>query len=213
MHVDARADEHPDAAAPRLRRLPTAWLVTAFMGLQSTCFYVLVNWLPTIERTLGVDPAVAGLHLFLFQICGVLAGLAVPLLMRHHDLRAGAIAASLPVVVAMLGLLLVPSLVLVWALLAGAGQGASLVVALSLISLRGGSPQGTTRLSGMAQSLGYLLAACGPIAAGALAEATGGWSASLVLVGLLGTVQLVAGILAGRMKAPPLARSLGPPAA
>lgn len=191
-----------EAVGPAPWRRPMAWLVTAFMGLQSTCFYVLVTWLPTIERRLGVDPAVAGLHLFLFQVAGLLAGLGVPFLLRHTDQRAGALAASLPVVLAMCGLILAPSLVLLWALLAGAGQGASLVVALSLISLRGGSPLETTRLSGMAQSLGYLLAATGPIAAGALAERTGGWTAPLALVGALGALQVVVGLFAGRHHRP-----------
>jgi CP family cyanate transporter-like MFS transporter len=179
-----------------------AWLVTAFMGVQSTCFYVLVTWLPTIERRLGVPPAVAGLHLFLFQVAGLLAGLGIPFLLRHADQRLGAVAASVPVVIATFGLILAPQVVLLWALLAGAGQGASLVVALSLISLRGGTAAETTRLSGMAQSLGYLLAATGPIAAGALAERTGGWTAPLALVGALGAVQVVVGLFAGRHRHP-----------
>ena len=39
------------------------WQVTAFMGLQSIAFYVLMAWLPTIEQSRGVPAATAGVHL------------------------------------------------------------------------------------------------------------------------------------------------------
>ncbi len=32
---------------------PVAWQVAFFMGTQSTGFYLLVNWLPTVERAIG----------------------------------------------------------------------------------------------------------------------------------------------------------------
>ncbi|HEX7303851.1 MAG TPA: MFS transporter, partial [Lentzea sp.] len=76
--------------------------------------------------------------------------------------------------------------------------GASLVVALSLISLRGRGQHGTTQLSGMAQSLGYLLAALGPVVAGLLAERTGTWTASLLVVGVLAVAQVAVAVAAGR---------------
>jgi CP family cyanate transporter-like MFS transporter len=180
-------------------RQPRAWLITAFMGLQSTCFYVLVTWLPTIEISHGVSQRTAGLHLFLFQGMGILGGLAVPLLLRDPATRAlGAVAASLPVVVAMAGLLALPGLAVLWAAVAGLGQGASLVAALTLISFGGRTQSETTRLSGMAQSFGYLLAAAGPVAAGVLAERTGAWEATLVMIIGLGVLQTAAGVAAGR---------------
>lgn len=180
-------------------RQPRAWLITAFMGLQSTCFYVLVTWLPTIEIAHGVSERTAGLHLFVFQGMGILGGLAVPVLLRDPATRAaGAVAASLPVVVAIGGLLAAPGAALLWAAIAGLGQGASLVAALTLISLGGRTQSETTRLSGMAQSLGYLLAAAGPVAAGVLAERTGAWEATLVMIIGLGVLQTAAGAAAAR---------------
>ncbi|MEU8661203.1 MFS transporter [Actinoplanes philippinensis] len=188
----------PGVGAPVWRQ-PRAWLITAFMGLQSTCFYVLVTWLPTIEIGHGVSQRTAGLHLFLFQGMGILGGLAVPVLLRDPATRAwGAVAASLPVIVAVAGLLTAPGLAALWAAIAGLGQGASLVAALTLISFGGRTPSETTRLSGMAQSLGYLLAAAGPVAAGVLAERTGAWEATLVMIIGLGVLQTAAGAAAGR---------------
>ncbi|MFB6724441.1 MFS transporter [Kribbella sp. NPDC056345] len=59
-------------------RQPMAWLVTGFMGLQSTSFYLLVNWLPTIEISTGISERTAGVHVFLFQGFGLIGGLAIP---------------------------------------------------------------------------------------------------------------------------------------
>ncbi|MBB2940824.1 CP family cyanate transporter-like MFS transporter [Actinoplanes lutulentus] len=180
-------------------RQPSAWLITAFMGLQSTTFYVLVTWLPTIEIAGGLSARTAGLHLFLYQGMGIIGGLAIPFLLREPGKRsAGAVVASLPVLVAILGLLVVPDLAVAWAAMAGLGQGAALVAALTLISLGGRDHAETTRLSGMAQSLGYLLAASGPFLAGLLAEQTGGWTASLILVAGFAALQTAAGAAAGR---------------
>ncbi|GAA4415721.1 MFS transporter [Georgenia halophila] len=205
LRAKEEQNPHPDAQLlPTTRRItvwrqPDAWLVTAFMGLQSTCFYVVVTWLPTIEVASGVGPAVAGLHLFAYQMAGILAGLAIPnLLHRTADERVAAVGASGMLLVGLSGILLMPSAMLPWVLVAGVGSGSSLVMALSLISLRGRDPDETTRLSGMAQSLGYLLAAGGPIAAGVLAERTGGWQAPMVMLVALAAALVLVAVPAGR---------------
>lgn len=191
---------HDDAAPPvSVWRQPMAWLVTGFMGLQSTSFYLLVTWLPTIEISTGISERTTGVHLFLFQGFGLIGGLTIPRLMKHPtDQRAGAVTAGIPVLVALLGLLLAPSLAIFWAMLAGLGQGAALVAALTLISIRGRTHHETTQLSGMAQSVGYLLAATGPVIAGYLAEQTGGWDLTLIVFAGLSVVQLIIGFAAGR---------------
>ncbi|TCC31626.1 MFS transporter [Kribbella sindirgiensis] len=181
-------------------RQPTAWLVTGFMGLQSTSFYLFVNWLPTIEiATGGVSERSTGVHLFIFQVCGLIGGLSIPLLLKHPtNQRAGLMTASLPILLALLGLLLAPPLAIVWAIVGGLGQGAGLVAALSLISLRGRGHHETTQLSGMAQAVGYTLAAAGPVVAGYLTQVTGGWSTTLIVFAVLAATQVTLGFVAGR---------------
>lgn len=180
-------------------RSATAWQVTAFMGLQSTAFFTLINWLPSVEASRGVSPEAAGWHLFAFQIAGVFAGLAITALMgRRAEQRPACLAVSLAILVAMAGLLWFPAWGPLWIVLAGVGTGSSIVVALSLIGLRGRSQSETTRLSGMAQSMGYLLAACGPVAAGALIQLTGSPDLVLMLVGGLALAQTGVAFWAGR---------------
>lgn len=179
-------------------RRPTAWLVTAYMGVQSTGFYILVNWLPSIEQSAGISPSVAGVHLLIYQMVGVVAGMAVPLLMRGRSQVTAAVGSAVPMVVAAIGLIVAPDLALVWIFCAGTASGAALVVALSLIALRSRAEHETARLSGMAQSVGYGFAALGPVVAGYLAQRTGGWDASLMLIAGLSVAQILIGCAVGR---------------
>ncbi|SIO86599.1 MFS transporter [Nocardiopsis sp. JB363] len=181
-----------------------AWQVTVFMGLQSTTYFTLMNWLPTVEASRGVAPTTAGWHLFGFQLAGIVAGLAITTLMgRRAEQRPACLVVSVTMVVAMTGLVWAPGWGLLWILLAGASTGGAIVVALALIALRGGTHGRTIRLSGMAQSMGYLLAAGGPVAAGTLGQTMGVWEPVLLLVGALALVQLGVSLLAGRPERTP----------
>ena len=170
------------------------------MGLQSAAFYTFCNWLPSIAGAAGFSSGEAGVHLFIFQALGIVSGLLIPRFMylRGNQVCAGLLA-SAPLLVAALGWLLNPHLPLLWSIFGGMGQGASLVVALTLISLRGRTHAETVALSGFAQSLGYLLAACGPFAFGALTETTQGFEAPLVFMAALATAQCALSFFAGRI--------------
>lgn len=183
-----------------LLKRPSTWLVTLFMGLQSAAFYTFCNWLPSIAGAAGFSSGEAGVHLFIFQALGIVSGLLIPRFMylRGNQVCAGLLA-SAPLLVAALGWLLNPHLSLLWSIFGGIGQGASLVVALTLISLRGRTHAETVALSGFAQSLGYLLAACGPFVFGALTETTQGFEAPLVFMAALATAQCALSFFAGRI--------------
>ena len=58
----------------RVLRRPMTWYVTAFMGLQSSAFYTMSNWMPSISASIGYDASTAGVHLFIFQGIGILSG-------------------------------------------------------------------------------------------------------------------------------------------
>ena len=187
--TEAMAQQNAATSTP-LRKRPTTWLVTLFMGLQSAAFYTFSNWLPSFSVTAGYTAAEAGLQLFLFQIIGTFAGLVIPRFMylRGNQTTAGLIA-STALLIAALGWLFLPQASLLWSIVGGIGQGSSLVVALTLISLRGTTHEETVALSGIAQSVGYLLAACGPVAFGALLEATGTFTCPLGLMAVLALCQ------------------------
>jgi CP family cyanate transporter-like MFS transporter len=174
-----------------------AWQVTVFMGLQATNFFLLVTWLPSIERSDGLSAVDAGWYLFLFQMASVVGGIAVTALMRGHaDQRRTAAVVSAVMMVAVCGLLVAPAALLLWVGLAGVSAGSAIVVALSLVGLRTRTPQEASSLSGMTQGVGYLVAASGPFLAGALHTLTGSWVTPLLLVVAVSIAQLVVGIRA-----------------
>ncbi|WP_324649694.1 MFS transporter [Georgenia sp. H159] len=182
----------------RMWRSRSAWLVSVFMGLQSSVFYILVTWLPTVEAELGLDPRAAGWHLFVYQVVGMVSGLLLTVLMRGRaDLRGLGVGISLFSVTAMTGLYLLPGAALLWVALAAVGSGSALVLALSLFGLRTAHPGHTAQLSSMAQTVGYGIAAGGPLLAGWVGG-TAGWELVLVLAGSIAVVQTVVVLGAAR---------------
>lgn len=188
-----------DPRAPSVWRSAVAWQVSLIMATQGLTYFLLVTWLPTIEVSLGIDPVAAGWHSFLYQVVGIAAGLGVTPFMRgRRDHRAVGVVISILLIVAVLGLLVAPALLVVWLVVAGLSGGGSLVLALALVGERSPSAATAGRLSGMAQSVGYLLAAAGPWGAGLLFATTGSWTYPLLAVIAVAGVQLVLSLTAGR---------------
>lgn len=180
-------------------RTRIAWEVTSFMGLQSTLFYIAISWYPAFLRDNGFSPTSAGWLLTLFQVAALLAGLPIPMLIRRFmDQRGLALAASLLVAFGILGVLFAPRAAALWMIILGAGTGPGLILALSFMGLRASNPTTAAALSLMAQSIGYLLAAFGPVAFGFVHEHVGGWTAALLLAFALAIVQGFCGMGAGR---------------
>jgi CP family cyanate transporter-like MFS transporter len=186
--------------APRpLWRSALAWQVTAFMGLQSTNFYILVTWLATIETDAGISETAAGTHQFLLNGFGILGSIVCSaLIARLRDQRVLGMVVGVTLMIATLGILLAPGVTVIWSIFAGIGGGAGIVLALSLFGLRTTDHTRAASLSGMAQSVGYLLAAAGPVAVGALHDATDSWTPALIVLLVIEVLLVLSGYLAGR---------------
>ncbi|MGB3441582.1 MAG: MFS transporter [Actinophytocola sp.] len=176
-----------------------AWECAAFMALSACGFYTVLSWYPSILVSFGYTETAAGWLLFAYQFIGVLMSLVVPLLLtRLPDQRAVAATSSVLAMIGYLGLLLVPDLALLWVLVTGVAAGSLFFLALAFFSLRAADSRSSAALSGMGQSIGYLIAAVGPTLFGALHDVTGGWRVPLgVLVGVAAAHALI-GLRAGR---------------
>jgi CP family cyanate transporter-like MFS transporter len=86
------------------------------------------------------------------------------------------------------------------AIVLGLGQGSGFALALAFIGLRSGDAQVAARLSGMAQGVGYLIAATGPFAFGLLHDVTGGWNVPVVLAIAIAVLEVLPGLAAGRTR-------------
>lgn len=178
-----RAKEAKPAFAGSVLRNRLAWFVTGFMGMQSLVFYVLLSWLPAIMRDFGYSAETAGLMLSVMMLLGIPTGLGMPMLAaRLADQRPLVIAVTATLVTGVVGLLTVPALGWVWVVLLGLGLGSAFPLAFTLITLRSPDPVVAARLSGMAQTVGYLLAGAGPLAFRLLHDATAGWSVPLIVL-------------------------------
>lgn len=176
-----------------------AWQVTIFFGLNSLIYYAVVTWLPAILTEAGYSPEVAGSLHGVSQLATAVPGLVLaPLIHRLKDQRAIAFGTSLVSAVSLLGLLLAPRLALVWTALFGFGAGATFILALSFVSLRAANVRQASALSGMAQSIGYTLAATAPPLLGRLHDFSGSWFAPLSLCIALCCVLAGVGCFAGR---------------
>ena len=119
--------------------------------------------------------------------------------MRGKDQRLINVVLCVVAVVALLGLLFAPLWTIwFWAVLQGIGQGGLIAVAMTVIVLRTRDPHAAAHLSGMAQCVGYLLAAIGPLVVGLIRGWTGSFAWSAVLFVALGIGAAINGWYAGR---------------
>lgn len=172
-----------ERAGGSLLRNRLAWSVTLFLGMQSLVFYVLMSWLPAIMRDHGYSAATAGLMLSMVMLLGIPAGLVMPVLAARRTDQRPLVAGVMALLIGgVFGLLTAPQAGWVWTIVLGVATGCAFPLAFTLITLRSATPQWAARLSGMAQTAGYLLAAAGPFLVGALHEAAGSWSVPLVIL-------------------------------
>ena len=171
--------------ASSLRRMGSsglAWQVALYLGLQSFTFYAVLAWLPDLLQGRGFAPAEAGGLLALSQVFGIAGSASVPVwASRIADQRPILWALGAAEALALAGLL-VPSVggAAVWVSVLGFVLGASFGLSLLLLVLRTSDAETATALSGMAQSVGYGVAALGPVVFGALHDASAGWTAPLL---------------------------------
>ena len=176
-----------------------AWQVSLFMGFNAMPFYIAVGWLPSILMDQGISAAEAGSMHGALQLATTVPGLFLAAAIRRmKDQRIAAVLVSLMSAVSFLGLLYAPSLALLWSVVLGFGCGASMMLGLTFIGLRTTNPKDAAALSGMAQCIGYLMAAAGPMLLGAFHEWRGGWAIPLLITAAIAVLGAGVGMLAGR---------------
>jgi CP family cyanate transporter-like MFS transporter len=192
--------KHSGFSVRGLWRDGLAWQVTLFMGLQSALAYCVFGWLAPILRERGLDGLTAGAIVSVSVMIQAAACLVAPqIAVRGKDQRLINASLSVAAVVALLGLLFAPlSTVWFWAILQGIGQGGLIAVAVTTIVLRSRDPPVAAHLSGMAQCVGYLLAAVGPMVVGLIRGWTGSFAWCAVLFVALGIGAAINGWGAGR---------------
>ena len=177
-----------------------AWQVTLYMGLQSSLAYSVFGWLPTILQDRGLSPVDAGLGLSVSILTQISTAIAFPWISSHmRDQRAMLALAVILTVSGIAGCIYAPiSGVWFWAVILGLGQGGTFSMALTLLAVRARDADMAARLSGMAQGIGYTMAAIGPLVLGLLHDAFDDWQVAGIFLGAIGIAALGFGGAAGR---------------
>ncbi len=177
-----------------------AWQVTLFMGLQSIAFYSAIAWLPEVLYDKGISLSHAGWMLSMMQFISLPAAFGVPLLAARLPNQRGIVTVTaILYIVGYTGLLSGHTEWLTLSILMlGLAQGSSISLALTLFGLRSTNAHQAAELSGMAQSIGYLLAAGGPILFGFFHDLTHSWNTSLLFLLTVSILQFIVGLGAGR---------------
>lgn len=203
MALPAHTRAVPQGATGRVAsvwRHPIAWLLALFLGCQSTLYYAMTAWLPTIlVDTAGTNSAIGGAAMSLFQVTGIATTLIIPpLATRLTGQRGLALLVAGLWLVALSGLLAAPDVWPLWSVIAGLAQGAGISLAFTLVILRARKAESVAAVSGLVQGAGYAVGASGPFVMGLLLDVTGGWT--VPLLALLGTAVVLgaAGLAGGR---------------
>ncbi|ABV88732.1 MFS transporter [Shewanella pealeana] len=182
-----------------LWRNASAWQITLFLALNSFLMYIFISWLPTILVDSGFSHHEAGvIHGVLQLFTAVPALVLIPFMNKFNDKRLLSLSLTLMALIGIIGLIVKPEFAMIWGMLFGFGAGGGFIVALALISLRTTSAQQAATLSGMAQFLGYLLAATGPMIIGELHELTANWQIPLMLCAFCAVLWSVFSVFAAK---------------
>ncbi|WP_054710410.1 MFS transporter [Bacillus sp. JCM 19041] len=177
-----------------------AWAVTLFMGFQSFIPYSLFTWLPDILISKGFDESEAGWLMAIYQVGLIPATFIVPIIAaKMQSQRLIAFLSGLLFFFGLLGVSFTSSnAIVLFLILAGIGAGTTFSLAMMFFVLRTNTVAESSQLSGMAQSVGYMIAALGPILLGSIAEWTQGWSIPLVLLMIVSLCISLFGLVAGK---------------
>lgn len=178
-----------------------AWHLAVFVGLQSLTFYTLTAWLPEVLIDRGMTPTHAGWMLSIMHGVGVVGTFLIPAMASNKSNQQTPIFWIVVFeLISLLGLLFQSSIIYVaiWSAILGFCLGGSFGLALLFILLRSPDSDSANELSGMSQSIGYTLAATGPVLFGALFDFTNNWTTSMVFLIVIALLKLWSGLEAGK---------------
>ncbi|WP_295728730.1 MFS transporter [uncultured Limosilactobacillus sp.] len=176
-----------------------AWCLLFYMAGSSMSFYITVTWLPTIARNYGMASNATGIIAGFLQLFSMPAAFIIPLwASRLAHRQSLIIGSSLLTVIGFLGLLIPTANFAYFTIITlclGLGTAASYSLIMTLFGLKTTNANTTRDLSGMVQSLGYIIAAAGPVTTGWLKAATDNWDWSLIVSALVVIICTIFGLL------------------
>ncbi len=155
-------------------RNKTAWLVALFFALNNLLFYALLAWTAPMFREYGKSPAGAGLLLASFTAAFMFGNPIFGALSKSHDRRGWLAVCALLTAAGLVPLALAPNLApFVWVPLAAFGLGGGFTLGMTLPLDNTISVHEVNVWNAFVLTVGYLVAAAGPLIVGVMRDATG----------------------------------------
>ena len=184
------------AKAVRAARLPlmsrTAWLVALFFACDNFLFFALLAWTSPMYREHGLSAASADLVLATYTVAFTVAIPVFGLLSRAHDRRGWLAICAALAGAGTLGIALAPLLMPhVWIAIAAFGLGGGFTLGMTLPLDNAHSADEGNTWNAFVMTVGYLLAAAGPLLVGSLRDVTGAFQAPVWLLFVVALGMLV----------------------
>ena len=178
------------SAPKKMWQQPLAWTIAAAMGLQSFLFYCCAAWIPEIFISQGLDATSAGWMVSVMQFAQIPMTFIIPILAGNMtSQRPIVVFFTICYVIGFSGMLFEwTSFAALWMIFLGFAGGSSFGLVLMLFNLRTRTAFDAAELSGFAQSVGYLVAAIGPVLFGFVHDAMNSWIVPLMLFILVSTL-------------------------
>lgn len=179
-----------------------AWIITAFMGLQSCVFYTITAWYPSIIAVSLGDRIAANIVLF-FQFCAIFSAYFIPNFMHKIKKKALLLVFICLCNVSAFFICLISANLYILcfsAILFSIPVGGIFGVALTMISTKSKDLKTTIYLSSMAQSVGYLIATIGPIVFGYLKDMSGDFGFSIIFMIIISLLLLIFALLSNKIR-------------
>ena len=170
-----------------------AWLIALFFAFNNLLFYALLSWLVPMFVEKGLSTNATALLLTIFTSCCMIASLIFGLISRQEDRR---LLLALSAILVLTGIILMT--------VGGSAIGPYLPVSLMALGIGGGFSLGMTlpldnasdedeagNWTAFVLTIGYLIAAIGPIAVGFLRDLSGDYTISLWLLVIIAVATLI----------------------
>lgn len=177
-----------------------AWNISIFMGLQSLFYYCMVAWLPSFLGDYHMQGESSGWVLFVIQITMIPVTFCCPIIAsKMKDQRIMILfICALMFGSTMMFVFLKSQWIYVNAVIIGISNGLSFSLSILFFSTRTKSSINAVKISGMAQSVGYLIAAFGPPVFGKLHDWDISWNSSFYFLSAAVLLMFFFGMRAAR---------------
>jgi CP family cyanate transporter-like MFS transporter len=180
--------------APRVRLPignPTAWLVALFFACDNFLFYAVLSWTAPMFREYGSSTLVSGLILASFTATFMCANQLFGWLSRSEDRRLWLAMSAILGAAGLTGLALAPTLApFVFVPLCAIGLGGGFTLGMTLPLDNTSSVEEANVWNAFVLTVGYLIAAAGPLSVGALRDASADFRPAIWLLVAVSAVML-----------------------